>query len=46
MEIFYFRLLNKQIKDKSEHRDRLAADLKKDEERKAFLETEIDVSTQ
>ncbi|KAK7571814.1 hypothetical protein V9T40_014286 [Parthenolecanium corni] len=40
------RLLNKQIKDKSEHRDRLAADLKKDEERKAFLETEIDKQTQ
>lgn len=38
------RSLNKQIKDKSEHKDRLAEELKKDAEKQVQLEKKIEVS--
>lgn len=40
---FYFRSLNKQIKDKNEHRDKLTDDLKRDGERQHELEQQIQV---
>lgn len=40
---FLIRSLIKQIKDKTEHRDRLEADLKKDESRRLQLEKQIEV---
>lgn len=39
----YFRSLNKQIKDKNEHRDKLTDDLKRDGERQHELEQQIQV---
>ena len=38
-----FRSLNKQIKDKKEHRDKLAEDMKKDGEKQVQLEKKIEV---
>ena len=39
------KLLKKQIKDKEEHRDKIAADLEKDAKRQVELEKEIEART-
>jgi len=40
---FHLRSLNKQIKDKNEHKDKLTDDLKRDGERQHELEQQIQV---
>lgn len=41
--MFTFRSLNKQIKDKHEHKNKLTEDLKRDAERQRELEQDIQV---
>lgn len=43
-DLFNFRSLNKQIKDKKEHRDKLAEDMKRDAEKQVQLEKKIEVN--